>query len=176
MNSENLVPPLLDHSLFNGGVISGMNLECVNNIADAQQQQRNNENMILNEQNSFDLLLEQLDMNNLPEVPQWEDDSLLPRAEMDAAQDSIISASAKQQMLEHYGKFKVFLMTNLTSIDEGSIPHLNDEIMDKWLRYFYFQLRKNNGEPYSPASLTCIRAGINRFINQTRKINIVDGK
>ena len=47
-----------------------------------------------------------------------------------------------------------------------------------YLRYFYYNLLKNDETAYSPSGLVCIRAAIYRYLQlrSHRKDNIIEGK
>ena len=44
--------------------------------------------------------------------------------------------------------------------------------LNQYLRFYYYRLKRKDGQPYSPASLICIRAGIQRYMNIILKIPV----
>uniref|UniRef100_A0A1I8FHB9 Tyr recombinase domain-containing protein n=1 Tax=Macrostomum lignano TaxID=282301 RepID=A0A1I8FHB9_9PLAT len=89
--------------------------------------------------------------------------------------DEIVSLPTKtrEQMIAHGNGFVQFLREHGAAVHE-----LSRVEMCEFLRYYYYQLRRHDGGPYSPASLVCIRAGIQRFLTMVAglTINIIDGE
>jgi len=93
--------------------------------------------------------------------------------ELDKMENDSIPPSSKIQMKSHANKFRNFLKEN--SLDEN-FESLPETILCKYLRFFYSKLETINGAPYAPASLICIRAGLQRYLSSMhREVNIVSG-
>lgn len=87
-----------------------------------------------------------------------------------------IPASTKSQMQRHTLKFRKFLEDKNLDTRFENVP---STILNKYLRYFYSELSKEDGTPYAPASLICIRASIQRHLTSSENcvspINIISG-
>ena len=82
-----------------------------------------------------------------------------------------VPASTKAQMLQHVSRFRQFLQQKNLSTEFETIPNV---MLNKYLTYFYSELRKRDGNYYSPPSLICIRASIQRHFNFLGKtVNIL---
>ena len=55
---------------------------------------------------------------------------------------------------------------------------MEDEVLNTYLRYFYYNLLKSDQTPYSLSSLVCIRAATYRYLqlHSQRKQNIIEGR
>ena len=92
--------------------------------------------------------------------------------ELDRLESDNMPTSSKKQMNSAIVRFITFLRDNKLSVDILKLPH---SILNKYLRYFYSQLRKKDGCYYSPRTLVCFRAGIHRYMRFHRPdINIID--
>jgi hypothetical protein len=85
------------------------------------------------------------------------------------------STSANKQSNCYVARLKKFLSAKNLSSEIETIPV---ELLCQYLRYFYSELRTQKGSYFSPATLICIRAGIQRYHSgapRNRPINIVTG-
>jgi hypothetical protein len=64
-------------------------------------------------------------------------------------------------------RFRTFLLKHGLPINFENIP---ERYLSQYLRFFYSELRKEDGSFYSPPSLICIRAAIHRHLT-TAPIN-----
>jgi len=82
--------------------------------------------------------------------------------------------TTRDQMLLHGQKFADYLNSLGYPLDAARTMKM--EMLNEYLRLYYFRLAKPDGDPYSASSLVCIRAGIQRFFNYVvkREINIID--
>ena len=86
-----------------------------------------------------------------------------------------IPRSTQQQTDQHILKLKTFLT------EKGLCPNIEqvpDTVLCDYLRLFYSELRTEKGEFYSPSSLICFRASIQRFLTSpgiNRLIDIING-
>ena len=90
-----------------------------------------------------------------------------------AEKESIPRSTAKQTM-SHIKKFKSFLQSHNLSTHIENIP---DKYLNDYLSFFFYNLRTNEGKLYSPSSLICFRASIQRYLSGpevNRKINIIN--
>jgi len=90
------------------------------------------------------------------------------------AESEITPKSTKQQTDYHIKKFKDFLVENQLSANFEEAP-LN--ILANYLSFYYYNLKRKDSKPYSPTSLICIRASIQRYLSGpsvNRDINIID--
>lgn len=84
--------------------------------------------------------------------------------------------SCKEQEKYHVNRFKGFLKNTL-HVDEN-FECIEGEVLNSYLRRFYFNLKKKDGEPYAPPSLLCIRAAIHRYLigaPHFSRLNIITG-
>ena len=81
--------------------------------------------------------------------------------EMDEAEEEGIPTSTKFSTNQHVAKFKSFLSAKGLSENIEKMPA---SFLNKYLRLFYFSLKRKDGIPYAPRSLIGIRAAINRYL------------
>ena len=95
--------------------------------------------------------------------------------EMDELEDSMKSQSSVRQEKSHSERFMKFLTEKTKNID---LKTVSEKELNELLRWFYKELRTKKNKYYSPSSLTCIRAGIHRYLTTTlnRSINIISGE
>ena len=82
----------------------------------------------------------------------------------------------KKQKEQYATKFKDFLQSKNLSSNIETVPV---NILSNYLSYFYFSLRSKKGDMYSPSTLICIGASIQRYLNGPeidRKLNIINEK
>jgi len=106
------------------------------------------------------------------EVYEDVDDEILQT--MKNAETSATPLSTKMQTESHVRRFKSFLEENKLSTKIEKVPVT---ILANYLSFFYYSLKTKDGKPYSAASLVCIRASIQRYLNSPnvdRRINIID--
>ena len=84
--------------------------------------------------------------------------------ELNKLEDSLASKSTKDQESLYVNKFKTFLTENGLCADFERVP---SNILNNYLRFFYSKLEKKNNELYTPSTLVCIRASIQRHLDQT---------
>lgn len=109
------------------------------------------------------------------DLPECEEDGASVATDvMDKAEVDSLPRSTKEQMFL-YGKAFASYMSDLGHPVE-SLKTMEPSSLNEHLRFYYFRLSKPNGESYSPSSLVCIRAGIQRFFHFIikRELNIVD--
>lgn len=108
------------------------------------------------------------DAGELPELPSDEDG-----VDLDAVEVQSLPRTTRDQIMVHGGAFEKFLQEN-TAEDCVTMPSWK---LNEYLWYYYFGLKKKNGDNYAPATLVCIRAGIQRYFNlvKNRKISLVNG-
>jgi hypothetical protein len=85
------------------------------------------------------------------------------------------SGSANKQSNCYVARMKKFLAEKNLSPQIETIPV---QVLCQYLRYFYSELRTQKSGYFSPATLICIRAGMQRYLSgapQNRPINIVTG-
>uniref|UniRef100_A0A1I8HWE8 Tyr recombinase domain-containing protein n=1 Tax=Macrostomum lignano TaxID=282301 RepID=A0A1I8HWE8_9PLAT len=127
----------------------------------------------------FELLALAPAEDNAPAEEDGENETEPKRVPLDMQEamtkDEIVSLPTKtrEQMIAHGNGFVQFLREHGAAVHE-----LSRVEMCEFLRYYYYQLRRHDGGPYSPASLVCIRAGIQRFLTMVAglTINMIDGE
>ncbi|PAA50910.1 hypothetical protein BOX15_Mlig029737g3 [Macrostomum lignano] len=75
---------------------------------------------------------------------------------------STVAPSSREQMIEHGTRFVQFVHSKNTKVDLRTI---DERAVNEYLRFFYFTLRTKQDKLYSPSSLICIRAGIQRYFD-----------
>ena len=94
---------------------------------------------------------------------------------LDDVENQSIPKTTKQQMKVHSEKFRTFLKAKHLDQNFEKVPAT---IRNKYLRYFYCELRTSEGKYYAPASLICIRAALQRFFSSAEVksgYNIISG-
>jgi len=117
--------------------------------------------------NDFLSMLNENDTNIPPDIER-EIDVKLKNLEEEA-----IPRSTEAQTRRYVDKFKQFLREKKLCPEFEKAP---DEILNNYLRYFYSSLKKEDDTYYSPSTLVCIRAAIQRFLssaNIDRRVNII---
>ena len=112
--------------------------------------------------------------DKLNEIEVYEDVDEETLKTLREAESKIVPQSTQKQTKNHIKRFKEFLlMKNLSDkIETVPLP-----ILGNYLSFFYYSLETKDGNPYSPASLICFRASIQRYLNSpevNRNINLVD--
>lgn len=95
-------------------------------------------------------------------------------SEMDRVEIDSLPTETRKQMFQFGERFREFVKKeNLSDIENVTNPTLN-----QYLRFFYFKLKKLDDSAYSPASLVCFRAGIQRYLRivMKRTVDIIDGE
>ena len=90
--------------------------------------------------------------------------------ELDMLEKESIPQSSATQMKNAAKRFSNFLLEKGLSTNLKTVPK---SVLNAYLRYFYSQLRTKTGIYYAPASLVCIRAGIQRYL-QSPPMNRTD--
>jgi len=148
---------LIDLSNIPGNQISGLDDEMLAWITE-----ESNSRYIEELSASF---VRQLDNQTLNEIPEDVEN------ELDRLEMASVPKTSMKQMNEAIQKFRAFLCDKLLSNDLQGIPIA---LLDTYLRYFYSELKTKEGKFYAPASLVCIRAGIQRFFSLNRpNVNII---
>ena len=179
MNSFSLSVMLRLESV-EGGMISGVNGEeldfltmLTNSNTDAIFDQwtglPEGEASLLNE-----LLDENIEHIEIPEVSNktFLDLDENVNEELNKLEEQEIPNTTRAQTLSYARKFKIFLQSKSLPdcIETMPVRYLN-----QYLRFWYSSLRKPDGSFYSPSTLACIRAGVNRYLSKTpcnRPINL----
>lgn len=94
---------------------------------------------------------------------------------LDDVENQSIPKTTKQQMKLHSENFRKFLRVKSLDTKFEKVPA---SILNKYLRYFYCELRTTDGKYYAPASLICIRAAIQRHLSSAEvksTYNIISG-
>lgn len=154
---------LLNLENIPNGEISGISTECLDWVTD-----ESNERFITELSASF--------AKDLEKIEAFENVGEDVLTMLKTAESSSVPMSTQKQTKNHVKKFKSFLMEKNLSVNIEKAP---SEILANYLSYFYYSLRTKEGKPYSPASLICIRAAIQRYLNSpeiNRKIDLVNGK
>ncbi|PAA61609.1 hypothetical protein BOX15_Mlig009749g2 [Macrostomum lignano] len=101
------------------------------------------------------------------ELPELSD---LPSA-MDVAELESLPSTTREHMFL-YGKMFVEFLKKHGAVD---VSVISDSRLAEFLRFFYFCLKKSDGSCYSPATLVCIRAGVQRYSTLVlkRRTNII---
>ncbi len=98
------------------------------------------------------------DLGSLSCCPDIED---LVTSELDSTEKRETAKSTSAHADRFSKKFKEFLRQHDMSDDIEFMP---ESKLNFALRYFYHEVRAENGDLLSPASLSCIRAGISRYL------------
>ena len=80
--------------------------------------------------------------------------------------------SREDHKRRYSSQFKTFINDKLE--DTEPIEDMSESKLANYLRQFYFSLRRNDGKPYKPASLICIRAGISNYLNDAPVSRVID--
>lgn len=150
---------LLNFDNIPGGEISGLDSEMLDWVSNESGYR-----------NLWELTSSCMEMLNDVEIsePELSDDVIL---ELDLLEKAAVPNSSLKQMETTMKRFKNFLESKKLSSNITSIP---PTILNTYLRYFYSELRQQNGSFYSPASLICFRAAIHRyFCLHKPEINII---
>jgi hypothetical protein len=92
---------------------------------------------------------------------------------LDTIEKEGLCKSSAAQTENAIKRFKTFLRDHKLSESIETIPV---RVLNDYLRSFYSELRRGDGEYLSPTTLSCIRAGIHRYLtgsNVNRPINIL---
>ena len=133
---------------------------------------------------SADRLVKELDPNFIgalleENMDDFDDRGILPselEEEMKAFENENIPASTRESTKRYTEKFKTFLSENGLSDQIETMPV---RFLSKYLQYYYYKLKKNDGGCFSPSTLKGIRAGIQRYLTSpevNRRINIMKDK
>lgn len=90
------------------------------------------------------------------------------------AESEVTPSNTKKQTDYHVKNFKEFLLRKQLSANIEKAPV---KILSNYLSYYYFNLKRKDSKPYSPTTLICIRASIQRYLSGptvNRNINIID--
>ena len=95
--------------------------------------------------------------------------------EMDVTERNETPQSTAAQTDRYGRKFTEFLRTHSL---QGDLRTMSENKLNLYLRYFYHELRAENGSLLSPSTLATVRAGINRYLGLppiNRSIDILQG-
>lgn len=156
---------LLNFSNIPNGQVSGLDGETLAWIASASSERH-----VREISDEFSLELDNFEFSSF--------ENILPEdveEELNKIESASIPFSSKQQMKSHANKFRNFLNENNLDSNFEALPEF---ILSKYLRFFYSKLQTNKGNVYAPASLICIRAGLQRYLSceVKREINIISGE
>jgi integrase len=150
---------MLDFNLIPGGMISGLNEQEIRDMIDSY------------------LPSGPTSQNSPNGITFFDEDNYLSQElidEMNELESSQKPKSSQDQMKCHAKKLKDFLKSHNLETD---IETMKPEKLAMYLRYFYSSLKKKDGKLYTPASLICFRAGIQRYLTSApvnRVIDIID--
>ena len=151
---------LLDFSQLSNNSLCGLSNDEIQEIVDIRSFLRDEENLPL-------LDITESDFSNAQTSAQSSNASItLPsqvQSNLEALELSAIPTSTLSQQKRFSQKFTEFLKEKNFSSDFSNLS--KSELCDI-LKYFYSELRTNDGKFYSPASLNCIRAALFRFFRQ----------
>lgn len=162
---ESLTSAILDLSNVPGGMISGMDTETLNWVTEES-------NTRYLQELDPKWIDEMLEGNNLEH---FNDLSKEIEEEINAAERRSTPVSTKKQTEMYVRRFREFLSANVLSTAIETLP---EEILARYLRFFYYKLRTKEGELYAPGTLIGIRAAIQRYLvspEVNRKIDILKG-
>ena len=95
--------------------------------------------------------------------------------EMDEVETANTPKSSSEQARRYSDRFKEFLRAHKLC---DKIEQLVPQTLNRFLRFYYRNLRGKSGEYLAPSTLGCIRAGIHRYLTSAplnRAINIIEG-
>jgi len=113
----------------------------------------------------------QEELENMEVYEDLDDETLKMLREVES---KVIPQSTQKQTRNHIKRFKEFLVQKKLSDKIETAPL---SILGNYLSFFYYSLETKEQKPYSPASLICFRASIQRYLNSptvNRNINLVD--
>ena len=151
---------LIDFSALPDGLISGLEEDEIEEIIDIQQ--------LLAQNPTF--------FDDVPCSTYNNAISSEIKGKLDTLQSSSIPHTTATHQKRYSDKFMRFLEDKNLSTD---FVNLATSEIAEYLRFFYSELRTNDGKLYSPATLICIRAALFRFMKQpplNLPFNIIDDK
>lgn len=146
-----------------GKCINGMDDELLDFIT-----AESNDRYIIELENCFHEELLHMEQN----LPQLNKEDL---EDLDKIESESIAVGTDAQTKRHALMFRNFLQQRQLCPDFERVP---DRLLNDYLRLFYGNLRKNDDTFYSPSSLVCIRASIQRHLTSVtvnRTVNILHG-
>lgn len=177
MTTEIISAGLVDFSMLKQGCVSGLSTNEYNRLIENQANDRIMDE--LPENISVDCLFDSVnDIDKLSSDEQSLSSQMQAQIqeEMNKFERSHRSESSVIQERVHVKKFEEFLQLKNLDCDFKAISASD---LNFRLRYFYSQLKKNNGECYSGSSLLCIRAALHRHFSTSplnREFNIMQDK
>jgi hypothetical protein len=162
----------MDFSNVPGQMISGIGDDVLKWIEDNSSERYLSELGTIFEERLNDIEITELDEQTV------EDSGISTQVEqmLDQIEINSIPESTKKQMHYNTKKFRKFLIEKKLDAKFEKLPYF---ILNKYLRYFYSELTKEDGSPYAPPSLICIRAALQRFLSLPehgrQDINIISG-
>lgn len=154
---------LINFDNIPGRQISGFNTEMLNWVTE--------ESSCRNLFELSDDFLQMLDCEELPYLNEELSSEIME--ELNQLEKDSVPKSSQKQTDSTINRLKGFLKQHNLSDDLINLP---PKILNDYLRYFYSQLRTKDGKFYTPSSLVCFRAAIQRFLNVNRPgVNIISG-
>lgn len=147
-----------------GGEISGLNSEEVEFL----QALTENQSSQINQHTGLSME-QQVTVNNAIEHA-YQEISEEIKEKIRILEQENISKSTEQQTKIYVNKFKKFLQSQNIPDDLDKIPN---KYMSQYMRWWYTQLRKEDGSLYAPSTLICIRSALFRYFLSTTNVNII---
>lgn len=98
------------------------------------------------------------------------------QAEMNRLEEESVSTHTKWNTQSEVKKFKDFLLENKLCVSFETVPA---SVLNNYLRFYYFSLKKKDGSCFAPSTLIGKRAAIHRYLNSpqvNRNINILQDR
>lgn len=121
-------------------------------------------------------LFDDVNINDIPDdqyLKDLEPDVILDLNQLEKNNSNKNTASQTQYYVD---KFKLFLTSQKLPETIETMPV---RYLSQYLRLWYAKSTKCNGEPFSPSTLVCMRAAIQRYLNSSdvnQNVNIIDGE
>ena len=171
-----------------GGMISGLNEDELNFITNLSNESQNEGDLFdqwsvlrRSDQSYLHQLLSEVDLDaeiqelNITEAD-YHDLDEETTATLNVIEENEVPCSTKAHTVSYSTKFKEFLRSK--SLPD-SIETMPIRFLNQYLRLWYSSLRKIDGSYYSPSSLACIRAAVNRYLTRApynRSLNLKTDK
>ena len=166
---------MIDFKTLNNNMISGLESHEIQEICDVQE-------LLINDPSIIDETFDSIDLN-IPHKDNDNDiqpeDKGLPieiKDKMNQLRKSAIPISTAYQTKKWSASFLSFLREKGLN---DNFTQMSSSLLDEYVGYFYSELRKKDGNYYSPASLNCIRASLFHYLIRpplSLKVHIISGK